>query len=108
MRQGSKRQAPQKRSDRSVRLGHQQIGNTPLARALQPGKAAKPTYATPRQEPEITAESVRVHALETFGSVEKTEHWLNRPNHVFQGRTPLQAIESEPSAVEAELTRVDH
>jgi uncharacterized protein (DUF2384 family) len=56
----------------------------------------------------ISAESVRSHALETFGSAAKANHWLNRPNQVFQGKTPLEAVESDPQAVEAELTRVDH
>jgi sigma-B regulation protein RsbU (phosphoserine phosphatase) len=35
-------------------------------------------------------------------------HWLHRPNHVFQGRTPLEVIGSNPEAVEIELTRIDH
>jgi uncharacterized protein (DUF2384 family) len=53
-------------------------------------------------------DSVKAHALETFGASAKAEHWLNRPNHVFQGKTPLETLESEPMAVEAELTRIDH
>ena len=48
------------------------------------------------------------HAFETFGSSEKANHWLHRPNHVFQGRTPLEVIGSNPEAVEIELTRIDY
>jgi uncharacterized protein (DUF2384 family) len=51
---------------------------------------------------------VTAHAFETFGSPEKAKHWLHRPNHVFQGRTPLEAIESDPQAVEIEFARIDH
>src|SRR6266849_6672543 len=43
----------------------------------------------------ITAQSVQAHALETFGSPEKAGHWMNRPNPLFQGRTPLQVIQSD-------------
>jgi len=53
-------------------------------------------------------DTVLAHALETFGSEEKADHWLHRPNHVFQGKTPLEMIESDPQQVEIELTRIDH
>lgn len=53
-------------------------------------------------------QQVREHVLETFGSVAKAEHWLHRPNQVFQGRTPLQVLEVDPCAIEAELIRIDH
>ena len=53
-------------------------------------------------------DAVLAHAFETFGSPEKANHWLHRPNHVFQGRTPLEVIGSNPQAVEIELTRIDH
>jgi uncharacterized protein (DUF2384 family) len=52
--------------------------------------------------------AVRGHVLETFGSAEKADHWLNRANHVFGGKTPLQMMESDPQTVEIELTRIDH
>ena len=52
--------------------------------------------------------ALRAHALDTFGSLEKMNHWFNRPNPLFQGRTPLQTMTSEPRAVEIELTRIDH
>jgi uncharacterized protein (DUF2384 family) len=55
-----------------------------------------------------TAESVMAHVHDTFGSQQKADHWLRRPNHVFHGRTPLDVIESDPESVEIELTRIDH
>jgi hypothetical protein len=54
-----------------------------------------------------TDAAVLAHAFETFGSREKANHWLRRPNRVFQGRTPLEAVASDPEAVEIELTRID-
>lgn len=57
---------------------------------------------------QLRTAQVREHVFETFGSVQKAEHWLSRLNQVFQGRTPLQALESDPEAVEAEITRIDH
>jgi uncharacterized protein (DUF2384 family) len=57
---------------------------------------------------EISRDSVAAHALATFGSLEKAEHWMNRPNLLFQGKTPAQLIESDLVQVEAELVRIDH
>jgi uncharacterized protein (DUF2384 family) len=62
----------------------------------------------PLRDMRSQADTVLAHARETFGSEEKTEHWLRRPNHVFQGKTPLEMIESDPEQVEIELTRIDH
>jgi hypothetical protein len=56
----------------------------------------------------ISRESVAAHALATFGSQEKAEHWMNRPNPLFRGKTPLQVIEFDLAEVEAELVRIDH
>jgi hypothetical protein len=56
----------------------------------------------------IGDDAVLAHVFETFGSSEKANHWLHRPNHVFQGRTPLEVIGSNPEAVEIELTRIDY
>jgi len=55
-----------------------------------------------------TAQLVEAHALDTFGSAKKAEHWLSRPNRVFQGETPRQIIKVDPSAVEAALIRIVH
>ena len=56
----------------------------------------------------ITAQSVQAHALDTFGSAEKAEHWMNRPNPLLDRKTPLQVIECDPSSVEAALVRIDY
>jgi uncharacterized protein (DUF2384 family) len=62
----------------------------------------------PRDSREISAQSVAAHALATFGSPEKARHWMNRPNPLFQGKTPAQMIELDLIGVEAELVRIDH
>ncbi len=68
--------------------------------------------ARPQQEAplpkQVTSATVRAHALEAFGDVEKTDHWLRRPNQLFQGRSPLQVLEADPAAVEAEIVRIEH
>ena len=64
-----------------------------------PGDAAKTA---------ITAQSVKAHALDTFGSVHKADHWFNRPNALFQGKRPQEVIQSDPSLVEAALVRIDN
>lgn len=56
----------------------------------------------------ITAQSVKAHALDTFGSAEKAEHWMSRPNSLLHRKTPLQVIQSDPSSVEAALVRIDY
>lgn len=55
----------------------------------------------------VTAQSVKGHALDTFGSAEKAEHWFARPNPLFDGNTPQRVLEADPSRVEAELVRID-
>jgi uncharacterized protein (DUF2384 family) len=61
-----------------------------------------------RPSDEISRDSVAAHALATFGSPEKAQHWMNRPNPLFHGKTPAQMIKSDLVAVEAELVRIDH
>jgi uncharacterized protein (DUF2384 family) len=61
-----------------------------------------------RLAPQISRESVTAHALATFGSPKKAQHWMNRPNPLFHGETPSQVIKSDPVRVEAELVRIDH
>jgi uncharacterized protein (DUF2384 family) len=56
----------------------------------------------------ISPESIAVHALATFGSRQKAQHWMNRPNPLFQGKTPSQVMRTDPVGVEAELVRIDH
>jgi uncharacterized protein (DUF2384 family) len=51
---------------------------------------------------------VSAHALATFGSKKKADHWMNRSNPLFQGKSPAEVLESDPARVEAELMRIDH
>jgi len=53
-------------------------------------------------------EAIQAHALDTFGSPAKANHWLNRPNPLLGGKSPLQVMQDDPQAVEAELVRIDH
>jgi hypothetical protein len=65
----------------------------------------------PRKQPAtagISPESITAHALETFGSAEKAQHWMNRPNSLFDGKTPAQVLRTDPIEVEVELVRIDH
>lgn len=66
-----------------------------------------PSNASPRGEI-VTAQSVEKHAHDTFGTLEKAEHWLNRPNPLFDGKTPRQVLQADPYWVEAELVRIDY
>jgi uncharacterized protein (DUF2384 family) len=59
-------------------------------------------------ERQISMKSIAEHALETFGSKEKSQHWMNRPNPLFHGQTPSQVMRTDPVLVEAELVRIDH
>jgi len=51
---------------------------------------------------------VLAHAVETFGSRWKADAWLNRPNRIFNQRSPLQVLTVDPPAVDEELVRIDH
>jgi uncharacterized protein (DUF2384 family) len=75
----------------------QRIPNAPPSPAIQDAQGRA-----------ITAQSVKAHALDTFGSEEKAERWMSRPNPLFQGKTPIQFIQSDPLWVEAELVRIDY
>jgi hypothetical protein len=48
------------------------------------------------------------HAVETFGSRTNANAWLNKPNRIFNNRSPLQILTLDPPAVEEELVRIDH
>jgi uncharacterized protein (DUF2384 family) len=61
-----------------------------------------------RRSGELSRDSVAAHALATFGTPEKAQHWMNRPNPLFHGKTPAQVIEFDLVEVEAELVRIDH
>ena len=75
------------------------------------GAEQQPSGLPPLADPgrqEISPASIDAHALATFGSMEKARHWMNRPNPLFQGKTPAQVMRTDPVGVEAELVRIDH
>ena len=51
---------------------------------------------------------VLAHAVDTIGSRESADTWLNRPNQRFANRTPLELLNDDAAAVEEELVRIDH
>ncbi|HVY93245.1 MAG TPA: MbcA/ParS/Xre antitoxin family protein [Bryobacteraceae bacterium] len=67
-----------------------------------------PRKAAQRATQPSLRDRVRQHVFETFGEEAKAIHWLNRPNQLFGGKTPAEALETEPESVEHELTRIDH
>ena len=77
-------------------------------RPLKFKRRAVQEHSAGRQRTEISPDSVVAHALATFGTPEKAEHWMNRPNPLFQGKTPRQVLEFDLVGVEAELVRIDH
>ena len=57
------------------------------------------------------AQEILTHAFETFGSAEKAWHWLERPNTLFAGASPLHLLQTDPAQYELiddELTRIDY
>jgi hypothetical protein len=56
----------------------------------------------------VLHDQVRAHALETFGEEAKALHWLNRPSHLWGGKTPADVLKTQPQEVERELVRIDH
>ena len=56
----------------------------------------------------LSQDHLRAHVMETFGDEAKASHWLNRPNPLFAGKTPLELLDTDPQAIEIELTRIDH
>jgi len=82
--------------------------NRPLTRARKLKHPVARDHSSNRERKEISRDSVAAHALATFGTPEKAEHWLNRPNPLFQGKAPRQVLEFDLVGVEAELVRIDH
>ncbi len=82
--------------------------NRPLTRTRKLKHPVAQEHSLDPRQTEISRDSVAAHALATFGTPEKAEHWLNRPNPLFHGKTPRQVIEFDLAGVEAELVRIDH
>jgi uncharacterized protein (DUF2384 family) len=82
---------------------------TPVSRAsacayLLHADAPRFLYAS-----EMTRTEVESHALETFGDESKAVRWLNRPSHLWGGKTPAEVLdETDPQAIEDELIRIDY
>jgi uncharacterized protein (DUF2384 family) len=98
---------------RGQKFTHSASKATGRIRKVEPSKAhANQSQAahtkSRRGSGEISRQSVKAHALATFGSPEKAQHWMNRPNPLFDGKSPAQVIEFNLVGVEAELVRIDH
>ena len=81
-------------------------------RVQRAGRRQKVPWTTPGGGPPakadvLSSESIRRHALNTFGSTLKVSHWMSRPNHLLQGKTPEEALKTDPESVEAALIRID-
>jgi uncharacterized protein (DUF2384 family) len=74
-----------------------------LYKATESGGVVEPVDAVVMEYAEVLA-----HAVDTFGSRTNANAWLNRPNRVFNQRSPLQILTQDPGAVEEELVRIDH
>ena len=62
-------------------------------------------------EVSLPAQAILQHAFETFGSAEKAWHWLERPNTLLAGLSPLHLLQTDPTQyefVDDELTRIDY
>jgi len=54
--------------------------------------------------------SMSVHAGEVFANQEKAMHWLRSPNPSLEGKTPLEAAQTDKGYQDAEdvLVRIEH
>ena len=54
--------------------------------------------------------SISVHAGEVFANQEKAIHWLRSPNPSLDGKTPLEAAQTDQGYQEVEnvLVRIEH
>lgn len=89
-----------------VGKGHPSKAHSKRQEALKAATAAEPSVLDRGEK--LSRDSVAAHALATFGSPEKAQHWMNRPNPLFHGKAPAQVIEFDLVGVEAELVRIDH
>jgi len=77
-----------------------------LSRRLAGGSRLTP------QESDRTMRVARVfaQAKDTFGNAAKAAHWLNSPNRVMEGETPLSLLDTDAGVkwVETILGRIDY
>ena len=54
--------------------------------------------------------SMSVHAGEVFANQEKAIHWLRSPNPSLEGKTPLEAAQTDKGYQDVEdvLVRIEH
>ncbi len=54
--------------------------------------------------------SISVHVGEVFANQEKAIHWLRSPNPSLQGKTPLEAAQTDSGYQDVEdvLERIEH
>jgi putative toxin-antitoxin system antitoxin component (TIGR02293 family) len=54
--------------------------------------------------------SISAHAGEVFANQEKAIHWLRSPNPSLEGKTPLEAAQTDQGYQEVEdvLVRIEH
>lgn len=54
--------------------------------------------------------AISVHAGEVFANQEKAIHWLRSPNPSLEGKTPLEAAQTDQGYREVEdaLVRIEH
>lgn len=67
-------------------------------------------YDDHRTAPPARFISLSVHAGEVFANHAKALDWLHTPNPSLQGKTPIEAAQTEGGFVEADevLTRIEH
>ena len=74
-----------------------------------PASAARKKPKATNVDPRVTEyATVLAHAVDTFGSRINANEWLNRPNRIFNNKSPLQILTQDPASVEEELVRIDH
>jgi putative toxin-antitoxin system antitoxin component (TIGR02293 family) len=59
----------------------------------------------------LLSPKVWTHAVDTFGSEERAEQWMHIPLSELNGRTPEDALASDPQAadeIDAILGRIDY
>ena len=92
------------------------ISRTQLARLLHLPDRTLARRKRDRVLPPVEADRlyrlarVFAHALDVFREREKAATWLNRPNHVLGGRTPLSLLDSDIGVEQVNdlLGRIEH
>ena len=72
--------------------------------------ATTPTNTAIKPPPQVRFISLSVRAGEVFANYEKALGWLQTPNPSLQGKTPIEAANTEEGFALADeiLTRIEH